>query len=212
VNSSTIIAHCAESIIYRTSWHDHDVCVKYRIPKKYRETSLDDQLRQARTVQEAKLIARANEAGLNTPFIREIDLTNFIIVMDWVSGKPLKDYFFDHLSLEAKQLLFQLGVTMGSLHRLGIIHGDLTSSNCIVSNYDLSPWLIDFGLGKFSVSVEDQAVDLLVFKKTLKSTHVIIAEEAWNIFIEAYSHPKKEEILNRINTIEQRVRHSKGLN
>ena len=71
MNSSTKIAHCAESIIFRTSWHDHDVCVKYRIPKSYRVKSLDDHLRRARTAQEAKLIARANEAGLNTPFIRE---------------------------------------------------------------------------------------------------------------------------------------------
>ncbi|MCG3219423.1 MAG: Kae1-associated serine/threonine protein kinase, partial [Candidatus Heimdallarchaeota archaeon] len=139
-------------------------------------------------------------------------LSNFLIIMDWIPGKPLKDYLIDHLSKEAKQILLQLGVTMGSLHQLGIIHGDLTSSNCIINTDDLSPWLIDFGLGKFSVSIEDQAVDLLVFKKTLKSTHVMIAEEAWNIFIGEYSHPKKEEILTRINTIEQRVRHSKGLN
>ena len=57
---------------------------------------------------------------------------------------------------------------MGRLHNVQIIHGDLTSSNVMVSKTDNSSVkLIDFGLSQITDNTEEKAVDLYVFEKSL---------------------------------------------
>ena len=63
-----------------------------------------------------------------------------------------------------------MGKTINNVHDLGIIHGDLTTSNMIIRN-DKQIVLIDFGLSYFKDSAEDKAVDLYVLERAFKSTH-----------------------------------------
>lgn len=54
-----------------------------------------------------------------------------------------------------------MGDLIKRLHGIGIIHGDLTTSNMIYQNGEI--YLIDFGLGALTATVEDKAVDLYLF-------------------------------------------------
>ena len=67
-------------------------------------------------------------------------------------------------------------------------------------------YFIDFGLGYFSEIIEDQGVDLLLFKKAVDSTHYQYCDEAMGYFFEGYSslygdinplHEKMSEIEKR---------------
>ncbi len=58
---------------------------------------------------------------------------------------------------------------VGKLHKGGIIHGDLTTSNMILVQGKIC--LIDFGLSFYERSVEAQGVDVHVYFQTLESTH-----------------------------------------
>jgi Kae1-associated kinase Bud32 len=69
-----------------------------------------------------------------------------------------------------------VGKTIGKVHAADIVHGDLTTSNLMVSpsvDGGLTPrvHLIDFGLGMTRPAIEDKAVDLYVLERALISTH-----------------------------------------
>lgn len=60
------------------------------------------------------------------------------------------------------------------MHDADIIHGDLTSSNMLVSepiDGEREITFIDFGLGMMKATVEDKAVDLYVLERAFISTH-----------------------------------------
>jgi TP53 regulating kinase-like protein len=88
-----------------------------------------------------------------------------------------------------------MGRLVGKLHNIGIVHGDLTTSNMIFllkdneksnnNTYDLV--LIDFGLAKSTFSVEEQAVDLYVLERALQSTHPDLPPNFLDLLLEAYS-------------------------
>jgi len=56
-----------------------------------------------------------------------------------------------------------------SFGNLGVIHGDLTTSNMIYKDDQI--YLIDFGLSYVKTSIEDRAVDLYVLERAFISTH-----------------------------------------
>jgi tRNA A-37 threonylcarbamoyl transferase component Bud32 len=67
-----------------------------------------------------------------------------------------------------------IGSTIARLHHVGVIHGDLTTSNMII---DISQgvskgfFMIDFGLSQISDNVEEKAVDLYVLERAIETTH-----------------------------------------
>lgn len=105
----------------------------------------------------------------------------------------------------------QMGQLVGRLHNIGIVHGDLTTSNMMIlevnndnasciendkketeehctdasSSFELA--LIDFGLSKSSLSVEEQAVDLYVLERALQSTHPDLPGNFFARVLEKYS-------------------------
>jgi len=115
-----------------------------------------------------------------------------------------------------KVLLRKIGVAVGTLHAVGVVHGDLTTSNMILrpanatksgadsTEPDISienseaPLhsleeapegdivLIDFGLASQTVQEEDRAVDLYVLERAFASTHP--REEAlFGVVLEGYA-------------------------
>lgn len=63
-----------------------------------------------------------------------------------------------------------IGVLILKVHEIGVIHGDLTTSNMLMTT-EGKICLIDFGLSYFKDSAEDRAVDLYVLERAFKSTH-----------------------------------------
>lgn len=65
--------------------------------------------------------------------------------------------------------MIKLGDLVKKLHGIGIIHGDLTTSNMVYKDGEI--YLVDFGLGALTATVEDKAVDLFLFEKAFIATH-----------------------------------------
>ncbi|MGQ9478539.1 MAG: KEOPS complex kinase/ATPase Bud32 [Thermoproteota archaeon] len=154
----------AEAVIDLCEWMGMRVIVKTRVPKGYRIRELDELLRRSRTIREASLLRAAKLAGVSTPFIYHVNPVAGWIVMNYVEGSSLRSM---QGSRVFQSLVNKLGFAAGRLHAAGIIHGDLTPSNVIVSGGELT--LIDFGLGELSKEVEKRAEDLYVLVSSLRT-------------------------------------------
>lgn len=88
--------------------------------------------------------------------------------------------------LSTDVIMSSIGESIGAMHSIDVIHGDLTTSNMLLrrandanASADASKKptslpsivLIDFGLSYVSTLTEDKAVDLYVLERALASTH-----------------------------------------
>ena len=200
-----IVQRGAEAVLYLDELDGQKVLVKERVKKGYRIPMLDERIRFRRTRQEAELLSKARRAGVNTPKV--LDMTKDKLVMEWIQGKRIKDVFNEMAKNVMEEVAGMIGETIGALHAGGVVHGDLTTSNMILGENGL--YIIDFGLGKSSQKVEDQAVDLYLLYEALQSTHFKWLEEAWKAVLNAYKlkYPKANMILSRIEEIKTRRRY-----
>lgn len=183
--------------------------IKHRMPKKYREPQLDRRLRENRTALEAKLIADAKTAGVATPIIYEVDKKGTRIIMEFVEGTQVKMVIDKLKEAERKKLCEMIGRNIARLHQAGIVHGDLTTSNIILTK-EGQVFFVDFGLGEYNNSLEARGVDLHLLKRTLKSTHFRIADKAFHAILKGYEEEFGEgarEISKRVDEIEKRGRY-----
>ncbi|KAG2502422.1 hypothetical protein BBI17_009826 [Phytophthora kernoviae] len=68
---------------------------------------------------------------------------------------------------------YQIGEAIAKMHDADIVHGDLTTSNMMLSSDDATDvTMIDFGLANSQPLPEDKAVDLYVMERAFNSTHV----------------------------------------
>ena len=200
-----IIKRGAEAVIYL----QEDKLVKERIKKNYRLKEIDEKLRKLRTRKEAKLLNEAKRVGVETPKIFSVDENGFKISMEFVDGKRIKEFFNETDDLNRKKVAEELGKAVGLLHKNGIVHGDLTTSNMILKDDKI--YFIDFGLGDFSNRIENQSTDLSVLKEALKSTHFKHLNLLWQSFIKGYkqTNDKFNKVLDTLNDIEKRGRYVK---
>ncbi|KAL2867308.1 serine/threonine protein kinase BUD32 [Aspergillus lucknowensis] len=130
------------------------------------------------------------------------------LAMEWVEGEVVRAVLerweryvkdlqrttgegvvMDKEERKVRALMKKIGTAVGSLHKAGVIHGDLTTSNLILrpdshgqaesgdAAAGASPSLegeivmIDFGLASQSSQDEDRAVDLYVLERAFGSSH-----------------------------------------
>ncbi len=200
----------AEASLYLETWHDRKVIMKRRLPKRYRIPELDLMIRSQRTIHEPHLIHKAKEVGVPTPTIFMVDVADSNIVMEFVEGKQVKEVL-DNVSAEERLSLCKtIGRLIGRLHKHGIIHGDLTTSNMILTPYGKVVF-VDFGLSERSIELEPKGVDLHLMKRTFHSTHYKHAKESFKAVMEGYAESVGEEeakkITAKIREIEKRGRY-----
>jgi TP53 regulating kinase-like protein len=201
-----ILKKGAEADVYTSSWNGKKSVLKIRKEKKYRNSSLDTRIRKQRTIREAQIISYVKSFGISTPLIYFVNYKNFSIYMQYVKGKLIRD--MDEKSIPKTCL--QIGMIVGTLHQNGIMHGDLTTSNFILTSKHL--FLIDFGLANRTEKPDDHAVDLRLFKEILNSAHANVMKKSWKNFITGYEksvgkkHCKK--ILELVSVIESRGRYA----
>lgn len=205
----TVVQRGAEAVLYLGEFEGEKALIKERVKKGYRVPELDRKIRTSRTRHEAELLSRARRAGVNTP--RVLDTGKDRIVMEWIEGERVKDCFNQLPEKGREKVAGLVGEAIGGLHSAGIIHGDLTTSNMILSGGSEKGrlYLIDFGLGKFSKKVEDQAVDLYLLYEALRSTHFRQLEGTWRTVLNVYKlkYPKANMILSQIERIKTRRRY-----
>ncbi|MFC6795131.1 bifunctional N(6)-L-threonylcarbamoyladenine synthase/serine/threonine protein kinase [Halobaculum halobium] len=163
-----------------------DEVLKRRLAKGYRHPKLDATLRRERTVAEARLLAAARNAGVPTPLVRDVDVAQATLALQFVGECDLA------AALTAEHAR-TVGEHLARLHGAGIVHGDPTTRNirvsCEVKQSETSMravnetsrerpdtpedgrlFCIDFGLGFNSDHVEDYAMDLHVFEQSIEGT------------------------------------------
>jgi TP53 regulating kinase and related kinases len=201
-----LIKKGAEADIYITSWNDQNSILKIRKKKDYRISSLDIRIRTLRTIREAKMISEVKSFGITTPLVYFVDEKKCEIYFQFIEGKLIQD-------LPTKQIISickEIGRIVGILHKNGVMHGDLTTSNFILSQGRLV--ILDFGLSQKTDKVDDYAIDLRLFKEVLNSAHAQIVDDAWGSFIQGYQKilgkNLTEKITNQVSVLEKRGRYA----
>lgn len=123
---------------------------------------------------------------------------------------------------ELVELMRKMGSAVGRLHGVGVVHGDLTTSNLMLrpissdgSNGGTAEYkalngevvLIDFGLASQSTHDEDRAVDLYVLERAFGSTHPK-AESLFSELLSAYGQSYKGAnlVLKKLEDVRMRGR------
>ena len=170
---STIIKVAAESVVSRTRRFGVVVALKERRPKRYRHPSIDSRLTNERIVQESRLIPVARRAGVRVPAVLDVDLARSSLVIEFVPGPTAKEIIErakgPGAGLKRSRLCREIGRMAGRLHAAGIVHGDLTTSNVIVSSH--GPVMIDFGLARRADDDESRGADLILLEHAFRGLH-----------------------------------------
>lgn len=217
-----LVTQGAEGRLYQTSHLLPSVpcALKHRPSKPYRHPLLDARLTRHRILAEARILQKCRREGVAVPALYHVDEAQGVLAMEWVPGAPVRVRVNEWLARrrEARErdgldgaaevgadetrveellgLLRSMGEAVGKLHRSGVVHGDLTTSNMM-----LRPWergkgpsnghpagagesddseaealrgeivIIDFGLASQGTADEDRAVDLYVLERAFGSTH-----------------------------------------
>lgn len=197
-----LLAKGAEANLYL----ENGRLVKERVSKKYRVPELDKRLRKIRTQREAKLLENAKRAGISVPGVYKTDIRNYKIYMEYIPGRPLKDVLDSANEQEVKNISGKIGKALSVMHDANIIHNDLTSSNMLYAGGEV--YYIDFGLGMTSTRIEDKAMDLVVFKRSLQVAHGDKFKALWASLMDSYKGVRQlSEILARVDVIERRARY-----
>jgi Kae1-associated kinase Bud32 len=192
------IAQGAEATIYE----ERNIITKLRKEKTYRLPQLDSSLRASRTRREAKVLEKLQDA-IDVPKLLSFSDKAMKIEIEKLGGKQLRDVLN---ASNCEKLFLEAGQKIGKMHDLGIIHGDLTTSNMMLSKGKV--YFIDFGLSFFSSRIEDMAVDLHVLKETLKGKHNEISQKCFDAAIKGYKKSKNSaEVIKRIEIVEARGRY-----
>jgi TP53 regulating kinase-like protein len=200
----------AEASIYFSNWYGKEIVIKSRNVKNYRHPKLDEKIRRFRTMHEPQLMNEAKKAGVSTPTIYLVDTKKMLIFMEFIHGKQIKHILMNLSKVKRQNMCFNIGKLVAKLHISGIIHGDLTTSNFILNDYN-KLILVDFGLAEKQIETEAKGVDLHLMKRGLQSTHNQFAEDCFRKIMDGYSKivgdSFKKVIFKKIREIELRGRY-----
>jgi TP53 regulating kinase-like protein len=204
-----LIRRGAEADILLGRWVGEPAVFKVRTRRPYMLREMDDKMRAARTLREAELLGAAKGVGVSTPLVFHVDVGAYTIVMQYLQGPRLKELLMG--GDPRVDLCGTMGSYLARLHAGGVVHGDPTTSNFILSRGRLA--VIDFGLSHRSAAVEDLAVDLHLVKEVFHSAHSGVGGAAIRAFREGYTKEMgaaAEQIWERVNDIERRGRYARS--
>lgn len=200
------VARGAEAVVTDSEYIGRAAVCKTRPPKGYRFPELDSRLRMSRTRNEAKLMHEAKNAGVRTPCIYDVDLSECRITMERVEGRTVKDVLESNPEM-ASGISVMIGATVARLHSARICHGDLTTSNMILCDEGIC--LIDFSMGCGNATEEDMGVDIRLLERAFTSAHPGMESE-FSTLIETYYDgiPDSKAIRKKVEDIRNRCRYT----
>lgn len=210
-----MVSQGAEALVFSSKTHPYlrkpgtYIC-KYRPSKRYRHPQIDAMLTKQRTIGEFKFMAKLGKLGLRAPKVVALDVKNGVIWMEHVgytlpngSVSSLKNYLWsveDRTGDEVRRKLTETGQLIGKMHSFDMIHGDLTSSNLMLTNNSVC--LIDFGLSLYSALPEDKAVDLYVLERAIVSTHSEHSQQYTEWLLEGYKSALKKKSTDTLRKLD----------
>ncbi|CAI4215126.1 unnamed protein product [Parascedosporium putredinis] len=186
-----------------------------------------------RIVAEARILAKCRREGIKVPAVFAVDESAGCLSIEWIDGEPVRASLNRWLlqnpgadtgaDPHVRGLMRRVGQAVGRLHQIGVIHGDLTTSNMMLRAQpgggngdngdngllDDEIVLIDFGLASQSVQDEDRAVDLYVLERAFGSTHPR-AETLFDELLEGYKETFKQAHVSIKKLEEVRLRGGNG--
>lgn len=167
------------------------------------------------------------------------------MMMEWVEGRTVREVVVEAgkkikggeegWEEGLRELMGKIGKALGRMHEVGVVHGDLTTSNMMLRPSQITLQngtivtdgveedgdhaktvgrslegeivLIDFGLAAQSLQDEDKAVDLYVLERAFGSTHPE-AEEGFQEVLRVYGESYKgaKVVLKRLEDVRMRGR------
>ncbi|EMA43710.1 bifunctional N(6)-L-threonylcarbamoyladenine synthase/serine/threonine protein kinase [Halococcus saccharolyticus] len=205
-----------------------DHVVKRRRSKAYRHPKLDERLRRDRIVQEARLTSAARREGVPTPVVHDVDTHEAALTLERVGECDLREivepgdggHDATTATTRGEREVRTVAGHLATLHAAGFVHGDPTTRNVRVSSSSASgggdegnddmgdelTYLIDFGLGYHTDSIEDYAMDCHVFERSLDGT-AAVPDPLRAAFEEGYGETGNPDVLDRLREIEGRGRY-----
>jgi TP53 regulating kinase-like protein/N6-L-threonylcarbamoyladenine synthase/protein kinase Bud32 len=197
----------AEAVIEGTEYLGHRAVLKRRPRKDYRHPELDARLRSGRTRNEVRIIREARCAGVRTPVVYDVDVAEGSITMEYVEGERVRE-IIESEPARIPDICRMIGETMAKMHNAGICHGDLTTSNMILTaSGELC--ILDFSMGSTRCDVEGKGVDIHLLERAFTSSHSK-ATEAFGMVMDAYMQNADgaKEIARRVEDIKGRARYT----
>ncbi|KAF2418479.1 serine/threonine-protein kinase bud32 [Tothia fuscella] len=235
-----LITQGAEALLYKTTYltPSTPIALKHRPKKSYRHPTLDTRLTKARILAEARVLVKCKREGVVVPAVLGADWEEGWLACEWIEGKTIRAALDGYLKRDVGEeadlrgegvrgLMGRIGVVLAKLHGIGVVHGDLTTSNLMVRQLEREGdgleslslgenrekglegevVIIDFGLATQSVQDEDRAVDLYVLERAFGSTHPQaegLFEEVLRVYGESYKGAKV--VLRRLEDVRLRGR------
>lgn len=203
------ISRGAEGLVTRIAYLGRSAVRKERFPKRYRHPELDAKLTSRRLAQEARVLLRLRKSAIRVPAVYAVDLTKHVLILEDLGGSSLKTFLQRHCSDVAlcERVMRAAGLQVARMHQCGVVHGDLTTGNIMISGNDEQICLIDFGLSGGNVTEEDMAVDLYVFERAVISAHSETAEPLNGAFLDAYRTELNDAtVMGRLQEVRSRGR------
>lgn len=200
----------AEAIIARCVFLDIDAVIKWRFPKPYIPPELDKDFRKTRTATEAKALLKAISLNINVPIPLYTDLEEGLIIMTYIDGWVFRDLIEKLSREEICSICRTIGIYVAKLHENSIIHGDVTTSNILIDKNSGDVYLIDFGLTNFVNRLEDQAIDIHIFFRSIESVHYVVENLVKQCFVEGYREIRgnyADKVLDMVNYIRRMGRY-----
>lgn len=226
----TLITQGAEALLYKSTFLTPTTpsALKYRPSKPYRHKILDERLTKHRILSEARVLVKCRREGVPVPGVLGLDVgaDGGWIMLEWIEGEVVRIRINEVLSrrktagdmsnvtvedIELRGLMLNIGRAIGRMHSIGVVHGDLTTSNLMLRDdgqgMDGEVVLIDFGLASQTVADEDRAVDLYVLERAFGSTHPR-AEALFQVVLDAYgdSFRGAKIVLKKLEDVRMRGR------
>ncbi len=200
----------AEALVAEGEFLGYRAVFKLRVGKPYRIPELDREIVKRRTVHEARTLEALREKGVSVPRLLFVDPLAGLIVMEKVEGVVLRDVLERLDREEACRSMVSLGEEVGKMHKHGVAHGDVTTTNAILRP-DGTVCLLDLGLSKRVEDIEDVAVDVHLLVRVLESSHHSVKEEMLRCFLEGYRRVLEEdrvrEVMKKVSEIRMRGRY-----
>jgi TP53 regulating kinase-like protein len=162
------------------------------------------------------------------PAVYALDESAGWLMIEWIEGEVVRVRLNEWLrrrkdagtaegvdDSELVGLMRRVGQAVGRMHAVGIVHGDLTTSNLMLRDVSTEEKgvlegeivIIDFGLAGQSLQDEDRAVDLYVLERAFGSTHPR-AEGLFREVLTAYGESYKGAgvVLKKLEDVRMRGR------
>ncbi|MEM3341626.1 MAG: KEOPS complex kinase/ATPase Bud32 [Thermoplasmata archaeon] len=205
-----LIKEGAEARTYRGSFFGIPAVFKIRVPKSYRHPEVDRRLVRMRLRNEARALVLARKAGVRVPRLLFTLPSQGLLVMEEARGERMSAVLSSLSEERMQEVLLDTGRQLALLHKAGLTHGDLTTSNIIIPT--AGPVIfIDLSMSLREANLEDMGVDWRLLKEAFISTHYEIVD-ALGMIRKGYltEFPEGTSVLERAEEIEGRGRYHVG--